>query len=117
MEATGSASAGRAVRALHDDAPSLARRSDLNEKLTKASRRQRTLLIWRYGLAVTAGATAMFLFVSFGQPGPIDRQIVDKGNPIVDSASLEDDIVSDHQNAMMQGSMGVVVSFDDSGGF
>lgn len=116
LEATGSAAAGRAVHALHDDAPSMAWRSDLNEKLGKASRRQRTLVIWRYGLAVTAGATAMFLVVSFGQPIPRGPTPV-MPPQISDSASLEDDIVSDHQNAVTQISMGVIVSFDETAGF
>ncbi len=117
LEATGSAAARRAVRALHDDAPSMAWRSDLNEKLGKASRRQRTLVTWRYGLAVTAGATAMFLFVNFWQPGSIDGSTVIDPRPVAESASMEDDILSDHQNAMTQASMGVIVSFDESAGF
>ena len=117
LEATGSAAAGRAVRELPDDAPSMAWRSDLNEKLGKASRRQRTLLIWRYGLAVTAGATAMFLAVSLGQPVPGKTTTLNEPPPVTEAASLEDDILSDHQNAMTQASMGVIVSFDESAGF
>ncbi|MCH8978937.1 MAG: hypothetical protein IH945_06805 [Armatimonadetes bacterium] len=117
LEAKGSAAVARAVRELPDDAPSMAWRSDLNEKLGKASRKQRVLVTWRYGLAVTAGATAMFLFVNFGQPGPVEDPIVRKGTQIVESTSLEDDILSDHQNAMTQASMGVIVSFDESAGF
>ena len=117
LELKGSTAAGRAVGELPDEAPSMAWRSDLNEKLSKGSRQHRNLLMWRYGLAVSAGATAMFLIVNFGQP------IADNAAPfsdpplVTDSTTLEDDILSDHQNAMTQISMGVVVSFDESAGF
>lgn len=106
-----------AVRALGDEAPSMAWRSQLNEKLGKATRRQRTRVMWRYGLAVTAGASAMFLFFSLGQQVPTENETLVARPPIADSTSLEDDILSDHQDAMTQASMGVIVSFDGSGGF
>ena len=117
LEATGSAGAGRIVRGLGDEAPSMAWRSDLNEKLFKGSRRRRTAVIWRYGLAVTVGAAAMFLFVNFDQPIPGKTTTFNETAPISQAASLEDDILSDHQNAMTQASMGVIVSFDQSAGF
>ena len=117
LESKASAAAVSAVRALGDEAPSLAWRSDLNEKLMKGSRRRRTQVMWRYGLAVTAGATAMFLFVNFSQPIPGKTTTFGEPAHVSQAASLEDDVLSDHQNAMTQASMGVIVSFDGSAGF
>lgn len=105
-----------AVSNLAEDAPSLAWRSGLNEALSKVSRRRRAVVVLRFGFGATAVAAACFLVATFFQPmqptAPVGNQSVADNKP---EESLEDAILAGHQDAMNQASLGVTVSFGESG--
>ncbi len=116
LESADSVRFAQSVSRLADETPSLAWRSALNESLSKVSRRRRTGLVLRYGFGATAVAAASFLVVSFIQP--FRAEDGGKAPAVVDNrseSSLEDEIVAGHHDAMSRASLGVAVSFNESG--
>ena len=109
LESEKSVLISKMVAGLEDDAPSLVWRSALNSKLEAASRKRRTAVVWRFGLAASAVAAGSFLIVGLLRP-------VEKDAPRVMTAdnevSVEEAILGEHEYATGQASLGVHVSFD-----
>lgn len=106
-----------AMAALGEDAPSLAWRSELNQKLSHVSRRRRQAVYWRFGVAASGVAAATVFVLSF--MAPIDSEqrpsprIADRHAP---ATTLEDAIIGEHESQMGQASLGVMnVAFNESG--
>jgi hypothetical protein len=107
--------ARRAVSELPDEAPSLAWRSGLNERLVAVSRKRLTHVYWRFGLsAAVCGAATLFVLTVFlkpiGQPQDDGGQV-----RVAKEKTVEDAILSEHQDALGEMSLGVHVTFDESG--
>ena len=114
LEGGGSRLVAQAVSALQDEEPSLTWRSALNERLASVSRSRRTALVWRFGAAATAVAAASFAVLTLVQPRVPEQS---QGPRIAENRgpTLEDTILSEHQDAMGQASLGIHVSFDETG--
>jgi hypothetical protein len=101
-----------AMGGLSEDSPSLAWRSGLNVELAKVSRRRRSLVFLRYGIATGAVAAAcasiLMLVRPSEQPAPVETRIAQE-------STVEDAIFSEHESMMGNASLGVHVSFNDSG--
>jgi hypothetical protein len=114
LEGEGSKMARHAVSALDDDAPSMTWRSSLNQRLAQVSRKRRTAVYWRFGVAASAVAAASVLVVSFFQPY---RPETVKSPQIAErpELSVEEAILTEHEYQMGQASVGVQVSFNEAG--
>jgi hypothetical protein len=104
--------AARAVCSLEDAAPSLAWRSSLNQRLSQVSKRRRTAVYWRFGAAAGAVAACWALVASVVQPFEAPSQPPTR---VATESSLEEAILTDHENQMGQASVGVHVSFNEAG--
>ncbi len=112
LEGEGSKMARHAVSALDDDAPSMAWRSSLNQKLSLVSRKRRTAVYWRFGVAASAVAAASVLVVSFFQPFQAPSSVPTR---VAKEASVEEAIITDHEGQLGQASLGVYASFNEAG--
>jgi negative regulator of sigma E activity len=101
-----------AVSALDDDSPSMAWRSTLNQRLSQVSSQRRAAVYWRFGAAASAIAAASVLVVSFIQPFESPSQPPTR---VATESSVEEAILTDHENQMGQASVGVHVSFNEAG--
>ena len=104
----------RMVSLLPEDAPSMAWRSGLNERLATVSRKRRSALYWRFGTATAAVAACSFLVFSLVRPADHARPI--QGGAVVENtkrASLEDAIIGEHETAANEASLGVQISFEN----
>ncbi len=114
LEGEGSKMALHAVSALSEDAPSMTWRSSLNQRLSQVSRMRRTAVYWRFGVAASAVAAASVLVVSFIQPFRPETvenpRIADNNEPTVEEA-----ILIEQEDAMGQASLGVHISFNETG--
>lgn len=104
------------VAGLPDESPSMSWRSGLNQRLAKVSRTRRAAPVWRLGIAAVGVAAASLLVVSLLQPVPPDNGPVK--TTVAESKvkpSLEDAILAEHNDATSQASLGVHVSYRETG--
>ena len=111
LEGARSQAVSRLVSGLDDDALSLRWRSELNQKLMSASRQRRAASYWRFGLTASAVTAACVFALSLFNPLP------ERESPPVRIAeqSVEDAILSEHQGAVGEASLGVHVPFEETG--
>lgn len=97
------------MKSLEDEAPSLAWRSALNEKLIASTgRRKRTYAVrWVSGFAATA-AVAIFAFVSLPRVNPIATDYQPQNTvKTVKSTGLEESLLTAHMEADIESGLGV----------
>ena len=103
------------VNGLPDEAPSLEWRSQLNEKLVRGSKRKRTLVYWRLGFGATAAMAVCAALVMMVNPGGTDPIAPARAVENVPQETVEDAILSGHEEMVQQASLGVSVAYHDSG--
>ena len=116
LEGARSQFVAQAVGGLEDETPSLAWRSRLNETLVKASKRRRVAQFWRLGFGATALAAACFMVLTLMNPEVPGE--TPKSRPVASQPhkeSVEDAILSGHQDAINEASLGVNIAYNSSG--
>jgi hypothetical protein len=101
------------VEELPDETPSLSWRSGLNQRLALVSKRRRTVVLLRFGMAATAVAAASLLAITLFQP--INKPKPAGAHYAENEPSLEETILSGHEEATSQASLGVYVAYDETG--
>jgi hypothetical protein len=104
------------VSGLPDEAPSLEWRSQLNEKLARCSKRKRTVRYWRFGFGATAAMAVCAALVMMVRPDGGSQPIApNRAVENVPQETVEDAILSGHEEMVSQASLGVSVAYHDSG--
>lgn len=116
LEASYDEALNAAIKNLDDPQPSLAWRSQLNARLASEVKRKKTKSVWMR--TAYAGATAFVLFAAFAlRPEPNDPVKSSQSVALANDVSIEEAILSDHQDSAAQTSLGIYVSHEGPYGY